>query len=463
MDLFLERMVSSACSASSYKPRLKAHRDPTKTEWERLTAPAPGQAKPIVPGSKSERETFQNMEQVRAATDNLTYHPLDAFVASVASGIDAGSVSEPDDTNKEEVLVAIDKFYSTPVTAELGKQHGPGAPMMVILPGIYGSNEGGFQAAFKKIAYERGMNYTVLRNPLNEDSVDSGAKFHPGNIELEAEATHAILKQLRQQKPAFFQEVSLTGYSYGAILSANVAKFDEANETEKDRIVQGGVVAISPPQNLEHSMRELDGLRERYAEGAGSVIAAARHYSSDVSRLGYANFMESELAARGEGENITEIKIADSYGSRDEMKDMVAQVDSHFEHNQLPPVWPDYFKRRKVLNQMTYAQYSDEWFSKDPWLVEQGVSVGELAERNSYEEALDALEDTPVLTILSQDDYILNAEDVETFRELEAGSNGLEYTRVMDHGGHVGILFNPEVQNIIGDFAYSGATLNSSH
>jgi len=143
------------------------------------------------------------------------------------------------------------------------------------------------------------------------------------------------------------------------------------------------------------------------------------------------------------------------------MKDMVAQVDRQFGHKQLPPTWPEYFKRRRVLNEMTYEQYTQEWFSKDPWLAEQGITAETLAEKTSYEEALESMTKTPVLTLVSQDDYILNSEDVETYRELASESEGLEYTRVMDHGGHVGLLFNPEVQNLIGDFAFSAEHLGA--
>jgi hypothetical protein len=427
-----------------------------------MTTPSPEHQKPIEPGSKADRDTFESMAQVIAATKAIDYHPLDPFVASVASGIDARSVSEPDKEHKQEVVVSVEDYYAEPIPVEMGTLHGPDAPMLVILPGIYGTVDGGFPAAFKKIAFERGMNYTVIRNPLNEGMIDDGPKNHPGNMQLEAEATHAILRKLRESKPDFFDNVSLTGYSYGALLSANVAKFDEATETEGGRIVQGGVIALSPPQNLYHSMEQLDGLRNLYAEGAGSVTATGVYYTSEVSRFGYDKFMESKLASRGEGTNITETKIADSYGSRNEMKEMVVQVDEKFGHSQLPPVWPEYFKRRKILSEMTYDQYTREWFSKDPWLVGQGISAEELAVKNSYQNALEALNKTPVLTLLSEDDYILNSEDVQAFRQLETSSEGLEYTRVMERGGHVGLLFNPEVQNLIGDFAFSGATLSAS-
>jgi len=456
-------LISTAArqTVKPYMSALKENRDPTQVEWRRLTTPSSEKMKSIDAGSKTDRDTFESMAEVIEATQKLDFHPLDPFVASVASGVDARSVAEPDSKDKEEFEVAVEGYYAKPVSVEMGTVHGPDAPMLVILPGIYGSTEGGFPAAFKKIAFERGMNYTILRNPLNSEMVDDEPINHPGNMQIEAEATHAILRQLQEQKPDFFDNVSLAGYSYGALLSANVAKYDEAVSPDGKRVIQGGVVALSPPQNLIHSMKQLDSLRNLYAEGAGSVTATGIHYTSEISRHGYENFMESPLATRGPGSNITETKIADAYGSRNEMKDMVAQVDRQFGHKQLPPTWPEYFKRRRVLNEMTYEQYTQEWFSKDPWLAEQGITAETLAEKTSYEEALESMTKTPVLTLVSQDDYILNSEDVETYRELASESEGLEYTRVMDHGGHVGLLFNPEVQNLIGDFAFSAEHLGA--
>lgn len=442
----------------SSKPRLRfldtACQNVSKAVWKTATTPAPSEKKPVEVGSKADRVAFQNMDQAAAATEALSYHPLDAFVASVAGGVSANAIAEPDAEDKEIVNLTVEDYYAEPVPVQLGLHNGPDAPMLVIFPGIYGGTDNGFQAAYKKIALERGMNYTVFPNPVNYDLVDNSRPVnHPGNQQVEAEAIHKMIDQLREQKPEFFQEVSLTGYSYGGLMAANVARIDEAKGG--DRLVTGGIVALSPPENLYNSMRELDGLREDYATGAGSTTWTGIHYTNEVGRLGYENFMESDLASRGEGTNITEIKIADSYGSRDGMINMVAQVDSDFGHNQLPPVWPRYFERKRVLNAMTYEQYSADWMSKDAWLVERGLSPEALGEKTSFKTALDALNDTPVLTLLSQDDYILSQEDVQTFRDIDTDPDDLEYTRVMEHGGHVGLLFNPEVQNLIGDFAYS--------
>jgi predicted alpha/beta-fold hydrolase len=449
-------LVQPGCS-----PRL-LRRDPTQTEWEQLITPSQEEQKPISPGAKADRPVFHTMDEVVTRATTLDFHPLDPFVASVASGMDARSVSEPRANERENIYLSVKEFYDEPLTVEAGLKNGPDAPMMVILPGIYGGTEGGFSTTFKKIAYERGMNYAVIGNPLNAESLSNEPNHHPGNIEVEAQAAHAVLRRLREKKPDFFDNVTLAGYSYGALLAANVARLDEGLTDESSRLIQGGVVALSPPENLYHSMEELDSLRDRYKTGAGIIAGTALAYKTDLTFLGYERFMESDLAKRGVGSNITEIKIADSYGSRNEMQNMVETVDKNFGHKQLPPTWPEFFKRMRVLDEMTYAQYSDEWFIQDPWMKEKGLTPEQLASNNSYSKALEALEHTPVLTLVSADDYILKSDDVSTFRQVDTSDDDLEYTRVMDHGGHVGLLFNPEVQDFLGDFAFSADKLRKT-
>lgn len=436
---------------------------PSKEEWLRSITPPAELQTPVVPGANADRDTFESMEEVKAATDALTYHPIDPFVASVAAAVDGRSVSEPDKKQVEKTEVYVKDFYEEPIPVEIGTHNGPDAPMLMLFPGIYGTTDGSFSKELKKIALERGMNYCITPNPLNADMLKAKPHNHPGNIQVEAEMMHAVLRRLAEEKPEYFSHVSLAGYSYGGLLATNIAKYDELRSEEGGRrFIQGGVVAISPPQDLSHSMLCLDSLRERYAEGAGSTTATGAYYSREVSKYGYERFMESELSKRGEGTNITEIKMSDHYGSRDDMKDMVETVDELFDQHHLPPKWPDYFKRKKVLENMDYSQYSSQWFAEDHWLTERGLTPEELASRNSYKAALDELDHTPVLTLLAQDDYILNSDDVAAYRELAATSNNLEYTRVFDHGGHVGLMFNPKVKELIGDFARSAEDLHNS-
>lgn len=434
----------------------------TKTEWEKLITPEIGERDVVVIGRRKNEQTPRTIEEARQQVDALTYHELDPFVASVATGVSAGRTEIP----KGETIVKlqIPEYYAEDVEVQLGTHNGEDAPMMVILPGIQGSGQGSLSKTMKKLALERGMNYVTIPNSLAEEMLEDAPLQHPGNPRVDALGTQQMLEQLQEKFPKLFRQVSVGGYSYGALHGANLVRLQEENDTE---LINGSLVAISPPENLDHSMHALDGLRDRYAEGAGSIPWTGLKYRSETKKHGYEGFMDSELASRGEGSNITEIKIADKYGSRDDMEITVELVDKHFGHNQLPKHTKEYeeagfWKRRrmraehdKILTNMTYHQYGEDWMSKDEWLKEHGLTPEQAAYKYSFGEAMEVIKDTPVLVMASADDYILAEEDVQTLRELESSPGDKEVVRVFETGGHVGLTWNPKVQEMMADFAFA--------
>lgn len=422
-----------------------------------MTKPLPNDRIKIGEDTPAEKRVFTSMAEAKEALSSVDYHAeIDPFVATVAGGIYARKADRPDDA--KTLKLELTNYYKKDFEVEIGLQHGPEAPLLVILPGIYGSRDGGFNTLVKKTAHERGMNYLVIPNALGDDALDDDPLYHPGNPRLEAKLVLDILSKLKDSKPEYFDKVSITGYSYGALLAANTVRADE--EDPESRLVTGGMFAISPPANLNDSMLELDGLREQYAEGAGSIISTTLKYRRETKKYGYERFPESDVANRGPGSNITEIKMSDLYGSRNDMKDLVDRIDEMFDHNQLPPVpwepWKEN-KRKKILEKMTYSQYSSDWFAKDSWLTERGLTPEAMAEEYSFAKAINAIQATPVLTLTSADDYIVNEKNVQTFRELENQDEPLESTSVIDSGGHVGVLFNPEARGILADFTFSTA------
>lgn len=402
---------------------------------------------------------FENMEQAKKALDSVEFQKLDPFVATIAGSTSTRSAKKPKGAGTIELT--LPQYYKEKFEVELGLQNGPDAPLLVILPGIYGKIDDGHNVLLKSLAHAKGMNYLVIPNAMGADALDDNPVNHPGNPGLESQMVVDILGALKNHSPEHFEKVSLAGFSYGGLLAANVVRRDEEQNSESDRLITGGMVSVSPPENLYDSMLELDSLRQRYKEGAGSMVSRGLKYRKQVKKLGYENFSESEFAKIGPGTNITEIKMADHYGSRKNMKSMVAQADQMFEHNKIPEkdiLKPSKGKqRKKILNSMNYEWYSQDWFSKDSWLVERGLTPEKLAEEFSYERALNTIESTPVLNLVSADDYILNSENLATYQKLEKNEQALEKTKITDFGGHVGHVFNPEVQEVLTDFLYSTA------
>ena len=445
-----------------------AYSAPPRQDWDEAIKPAPGTEDKIDVGCRAGESVADSMAQVRDNVAKLSFHKIDPFVATVAAGVAAGRTSVPKEDY--EVTVKQPQFFHEDIELDMALHNGEGAPMMVILPGIYGGGNGGFSKNLKKMALERGMNYLVIPNALSKESLRDKPVNHPGNPRVEAEATHQLLRALKRDLPESFGQISIAGYSYGGLLGANLVRFDEElAEARPDigRIINGSLISVSPPENLDHSMRELDGLRDGYAEGAGSIIGTGLKYRSQTRRHGYEGFPNSSLAERGPGTNITEIKIADSYGSRGDLQKMVPTVDTQFGHNKLPKNTEEYRRgsderrselrkeHKRYVENVTYDQFSDNWMVEDQWLKDRGLTPQAMADEYSYSNALKVIDETPVLTMVAADDYILSSGDVETFRQIEQNQGPLEPMRVFDNGGHVGLLWNPEIQNTLADFAFS--------
>lgn len=454
----------------SHKPHLKAkpaeqQEDPTRQQWEDLITPKPGEGDAVEIGRRSKEQHPTTIGETREKVSQLSFHPIDPFVATVGAAVGAGRIDIP--RGEETVELQIPDYYEKEVEVRLATPNGEDAPMMVILPGIHGDGKGSHSNVLKKAALERGMNYVVFPNSLSPEMMDDDPIYHPGNPRVDALSSHRLLEELKKEYPQYFDKVSVAGYSYGALHGANIIRYQEEGA---EKLINGSLVALSPPENLYHSMLELDSLREDYKEGAGSIIWQGLKYKRHVKKYGYERFMESSLSERGEGTNITEIKISDKYGSRDGMEEMVEMVDKHFGHNKLPKNSREYRRgddrlrdrlrsdHSKVLKNMTYEQFSQEWMVHDKWLKENDLTPEQMAAEYSFGNAMKAIDDTPVLLMASDDDYILAPQDIPTFRALEANPGPMDVVKMFERGGHVAIDWNPEVQNAVGDFAFSPPT-----
>lgn len=453
-------------------PRDTEVQEPDRDAWDDIIRPEPGDERKVEVGRRKGAPTPDSIAQVRREISALDFHRIDPYVATVGSGVAAGQIDVPK-REENKIRMNLEPYFDRRVELFMGTHNGPGAPMLVILPGTYGRGKGSHSETLKKMALERGMNYVAIPNSLSKESLRDDPRDHPGNPRLSALVAHKALETLKQKFPSYFREVSVAGYSYGALNGANLVRYEEELEEANpgmERLINGGLVSISPPENLAHSMKELDGLRELYKEGAGSIIGNGLKYKKHVKRYGYEDFMQSDLSARGPGENITEIKISDKYGSRDGLKDMVDRVDYDFGHKHLPMNKPEFWdgteeQRREwqrqhieLLDQMTYDQYSNRYMSTDRWLNEKNLNPDQMAEEYSFSKAMEVIDDTPVMVLVSADDYILNSEDVEQFRKLEASPGDLEAVKIFETGGHVGISWNPEIQETMADFLYAAPT-----
>jgi pimeloyl-ACP methyl ester carboxylesterase len=399
------------------------------------------------------------VDQFRQRVAGHTFHQLDPYVASVAGSVSGDGIEIP--PGESEVAVSLPDYYAEPVEVLMGTHNGPNAPMLVLLPGIYGEGDGGHNMRMKELAIQKGMNYLVLPNSSSKIMLEDKPHYHPGNPRVDAEWSRAAIQQLRSRMPEFFQKVSVAGYSYGGLQAINLARLDE----EKPERLISGVVAVCPPEDLTHSMAQFDELRHKYDAGIIDISTTLVQYKQDTKKYGYEGFMQSPLAARGEGTNQAEMEMADEYGSRDGLRESIETVDVQFGHNRLPMNTKEYQQatwwtkvqmrqeHKRIVDNMSYKEMMEGWVCKDKWLISQGLTPEQMTARYSFSEAMKAVQDTPVLAITASDDYILSPADVETWKNTEATAGPLEVVRVFDRGGHVGLDWNPEIAHTMVDFA----------
>src|SRR6202030_971270 len=96
--------------------------------------------------------------------------------------------------------------------------------------------------------------------------------------------------------PAYYEKVSVTGYSYGALLGASLVRYELEHSTAPP-IINGSLVALSPPMQLLNSMEKMDHLRDDYQHKKTRWVAfTALDYRSAVKKYGYDHIMDSPIA-----------------------------------------------------------------------------------------------------------------------------------------------------------------------
>ena len=394
---------------------------------------------------------------------------LDPFVFTIASEAWSTGVKAP---STEGITVRVPDAYGKSVKLSINTEAGPHAPMLVIIPGAFGSRSGNTVVVLEKLAKERGMNFVTLDNPLCPSYQDRRPEHIPGNPQEEARVIYDICQQLRDRYPSFFEKVSVTGYSYGALLSLGVVDAQAryiAEHPGATPVINGSVAAVSPPERLDDSMAALDSLHARVlSEKSGSGLLAALHYRSYVRNHTYPDIAQGELASSPS--LATERKIVDTYGFRNPFQQLVEDVDRTTGTNALPyNKWIDQgrpssqdehevlFDNYQELKHLTYNDYLERYASRDPWYAQHGTTAKDVLAGYRYSTLLESARKSgvPVMTIVSADDFILQPSNVETFRKLQDHPAPNEATAVLPHGGHVGVYYAPEVRGAIADFLSS--------
>lgn len=427
-----------------------------------VSLPAPPQApSPQQLAGSSQGDPSANVLMARQALDSVKLPALNPYAFTVASVAFANH--EPK-AARETIRVSIPSEYGKPVRADLNLTNGPGAPMLVIVPGAFSSRRTSTVNEIEQMALHHGMNFVAFDNPLNASMVDHKPVTLPGNPQVESRGLYDALRGLRDRYPGFFTHVSVTGYSYGGLLSAGMvdAQGKWLAEHPADRpIINGSVAAVSPPMGLRQSMRALDSLHQVVDTArAGSSLVAGLRYLNRTNRIDFHDIDPMTFQATRDGSS--ERRLVDDWGFRSGFESLLTEIDLHASDPRLPLDRSDASgtmaermqAQQTLLNATRYDDYLRDQVARDPWYAAHGTTPEQVLDSSRYSDFLASAraQGVPVMTLVSSDDFILEASDVQAFRDLEAHPAPTEVTRVFTYGGHTGLYYAPEVRETLATF-----------
>lgn len=418
---------------------------------------------PPAPSSTSQSQSVSPaMVETRQRIQAIEQPDLDPFVYTLASEAWAGLQPTVD-----RGTIHVDLDSGRRVWLHANVTHGRDAPMLLVIPGAFGDKYGDKVNLLEQVALDHGMNFVAIDNPLEPGLQMVGPQQYPGNPEREAADIYDTLRALRQHYPAFFRNVSITGYSYGGLLSVGVLdaqqRWLQAHPTDRP-IITGSIAAVSPPESLPDSMRALDEVHHSYDRSrVGSYLFAFMHYEGAVRDVDFQHLDVKPYSA----DLATDRMLVDDFGFRFSFEDMVTQFDVSRGINRLPldraaaagrltdaqhDALAD--QQRAFLRDYSYDDYEREYLVRDGWFAEHHVTPQAELDGYRYSRLLERVSGSgvPVMTLVSADDFILNPQNVASYRRIQANPRPQEATMVYDRGGHTAILYNPDVREAIGGF-----------
>ena len=172
----------------------------------------------------------------------------------------------------------------------LWKAEDPKAPLAVLLPGIGGHHRASQLRALAENLYDRGYSVLVTSSVYNPAFMEASGNFLPGHTPHDAEVLRDALKKILADAAAKEElhpsEVSLAGYSMGALHTLFIADL----ERKKPELNIKRYLALNPPVNLQYAMKVFDSWFERSQEWTraeffrqGSDALAKFYYCSSLN------------------------------------------------------------------------------------------------------------------------------------------------------------------------------------
>jgi ABC-type transporter lipoprotein component MlaA len=341
------------------------------------------------------------------------------------------------------------------------------APVVYYLPGLGSYRLDRSSAAYCDMLYRHGYSVVVFSNPFQKEFMERASTmavpgYGPADCDDVVNALKLIRADLIKWKGDKITGHSLTGVSHGGYFTLMTAAREAAGKL--DGLSFDRYVAVEPPVQLSTALRHLDDLfyialdwpaETRKKEMLDSIFTAL--YFAQKNQNAFAgNENGLDVNAAKNIFHISQEKIPLTLYQSEFLVGLMFRYtlmgviyDSQSRHDlgviKVPPGnlvrQPFYRAAREV----SYTAYMDRFVL--PYLIKigRGTNAEALKEATSLEPLTDALKDNPKVRVqICQDDFLLSRQNIDWYGST-FGTNLTTYA----HGGHLGNLHNPEVQEAL--------------
>jgi ABC-type transporter lipoprotein component MlaA/pimeloyl-ACP methyl ester carboxylesterase len=335
------------------------------------------------------------------------------------------------------------------------------APVVYIIPGLGTHRLAETSLALAELVYKSGFSAACVSSPFNSEFMEHASTAAlPAYLPVDARDMEVALTEMDRRLNALYPgrlgAKALMGYSMGAFDALYIAATDPTNQLPLLKFDR--YVAINTPVRLLHGVSKLD----EFFQAPLGWPTLERTDDIENTFLKVADLSKRALTPRTSLPfNAIESKFLIGLAFRFTLRDIIYSSQRRNNQGVLQhPIWN--FRREPVYREILQYSYQ-EYFEKFavPYYQTHGMaSPAETLEKagdlRTYSSGLRA--NPGIRVIVNQNDFLLADQDLEW---LHATFPPRQLT-VFKQGGHLGNLYNPDVQKtILG--ALSGLLKIKSH
>lgn len=326
----------------------------------------------------------------------------------------------------------------------------PGSANVVyIIPGLGSHRLAQSSIALAELAYNNGFSAVCISSAFEPEFMENASTGGmPAYLPVDGHDVHVALtsidKRLRALFPDRLGHRALMGYSMGAFHTLYIAATASTNETSLIKFDR--YLAINTPVRMLHGVAKLD----EFYRTPLAWPEAERTQNLDNTFLKVAALSKSALTPQTSLPfSAIESKFLIGLMFRLKLRDII--YSSQRRNNQGVLQHPIRNWRRDLLYQEIMQHSYTDYFEKFaiPYYEARGMaaptaaSLEKAGDLRTYEGALRA--NAAVRVIVNQNDFLLEETDLAWLRATFSP----EQLTVFPQGGHLGNLFNPDVQKSI--------------